>query len=315
MILSVVVSAYSLERFNDLIDVIDGISNQTYSSIETIIIIDKNKELFDKITNYVKTNRLKSMYIIFNPENKGLSYSRNIGIKNSHGSIIAFIDDDAIPHTDWAKNIVKTFDEDSLIGAVTGDVIPQWECKEMSWFPCVLHWMLSCSYVMTPTEKKEFERGFGTNMAFKKEVFDNVGIFDTNLGINGKKWVGGEDSDMFLRVKKSGMKIMFNPNIQVQHKIYKYRIKAKFLAKRAFNGGYSVFLMRKLTRYSLQNSTEHKYIKYLMFNFFPRKLKSVFTKFSLVPIKQIFAVILVLFFEFIGFIYGYLSLSKISNNN
>lgn len=310
MILSVVVSAYSFERSHDLIDVIDGISNQTYSPIEAIVVIDKSKELFDKVNNYVKTNSLKNMRLIFNPENKGLSYSRNIGIKNSHGSIIAFIDDDAVPTANWAKYIIETFDEDSLIGAVTGDVTPKWEFDSMSWFPRELHWMLSCSYVMTPTKKQEFERAFGTNMAFKRDVFSTIGMFDVNLGLNSKRWVGGEDSDMFLRVKKFGMKIVFNPNIIVYHKVYRYRIKIKSLAKRAFNGGYSVFLMKKLVKYSLHNSTEHKYIKHVLFNFFPRVLKGIITKFSLIPVKQICAVILVLFFEFIGFLYGYFSLSN-----
>jgi glycosyltransferase involved in cell wall biosynthesis len=210
MILSVIVSAYSLERFHDLADVIDGISNQTYNQIETIIIIDENKELFDKVNGYINVKNLENVHTIFNSENKGLSHSRNIGIKSSHGSIIAFIDDDAVPSIDWAKNIVETFNEDSLIGAVTGDVIPQWECSDMAWFPRELYWMLSCSYVMTPKEKKEFERGFGTNMAFKRNIFDKVGIFDTNLGINGKKWVGGEDSDMFLKVKKGEEKVRKN---------------------------------------------------------------------------------------------------------
>ncbi len=241
MIFSVIVSAYSLERFHDLTDVIDGICNQTYSPIEAIIIIDKDKNLFDKVNEYKKIKHFGNIHTIFNSENRGLSYSRNIGIKNSHGSIIAFIDDDAVPSKDWAKNIIKTFDEDSLIGAVTGDVIPQWECNEMSWFPRELYWMLSCSYVMTPTEKKEFERGFGTNMAFKRDIFDRIGMFDTNLGINGKRWVGGEDSDMFMKVKKLRMKIIFNPEIRVQHKIYGYRIKTNSLAKRAFSGGYSVY--------------------------------------------------------------------------
>lgn len=305
MILSVIVSAYSLERFHDLADVIDGISNQAYSPIETIIIIDENKELFNKVNEYIKVKNLENVHTIFNSENKGLSYSRNIGIKSSHGSIIAFIDDDAVPSIDWAKNIVETFNEDSLIGAVTGDVTPQWECSDMSWFPRELYWMLSCSYVMTPKEKKEFERGFGTNMAFKKNIFDKIGVFNTNLGINGKKWVGGEDSDMFLKVKKAGMKILFNPEICVRHKIYSYRIKTKNLAKRAFNGGYSVFLMKKLTNYSLYDSTEHQYMKHIIFKFFPLTVRNISSKNPLISIKQMFIVSVVLFSEFSGLVYGY----------
>lgn len=81
MILSVIVSAYSLNRLNNLIQLIDGISDQSYKSFESIIVIDKNKELFNKIREYISSNRLKNINTIFNPENKGLSYSRNVGVK------------------------------------------------------------------------------------------------------------------------------------------------------------------------------------------------------------------------------------------
>lgn len=304
MKLSVVTSAYSIDRINDLKDLLDGLSNQTCKLFETIIVIDKNKELLERINEYIDKNSFKNMHIIFNPENKGLSYNRNIGIKNSSGDIIAFIDDDAIPFDNWGKAIIETFEEDENIGAVTGEIIPLWEHEEMSWFPKELHWMLSCSYVMTPTTKQEFERGFGTNMSFKREVFDRAGTFDTNLGINGKKWVGGEDTDMFLRVKKLGMKIIFHPDVCVKHKVYKYRIETKNLIKRAFNGGYSVALMKNELEYELSQSTENSYLKHLMFRFYPTKFLESVTNPSLILLKQAYVVTIVMFFEFSGFVYG-----------
>jgi len=110
----------------------------------------------------------------------------------------------------------------------------------MSWFPKELHWMISCSYIMTPNQKEEVERGFGTNMAFKRYLLDDVGMFDTNLGIKGKNWVGGEDTDMFLSIKEAGKKVIFNPDARVLHKVYAYRISTKNIMKRAFDGGVSV---------------------------------------------------------------------------
>lgn len=304
MDLSVIISAYSLDRYRDLTEVLDGLNKQTYNSFETIVVIDKNIELFNNISEYIKTNRIKNVNIIFNPENKGLSYSRNLGIENSTGSIIAFIDDDAIPSRNWAKNIVENFEEDNLIGAITGDIFPLWESEDLSWFPKELHWMISCSYVMTPNTKQYFDRGFGTNMAFKKEVFLKAGNFDTTFGINGKKWVGGEDTEMFLRVKDLGMKVVFNPDIYVQHKVYSYRVKTRNVIKRAFNGGYSVSLMKKKLNYTVLDSKENRYFKHILLNFYPSKFKELILKPSVILLKQIFTVSIVIIFELAGYIYG-----------
>jgi len=314
MYLSVIISAYSLDRYRDLTEVLDGLKKQKFGSFEKIVVIDENKELFNNINEYIKINKIDNIKTIFNPDNRGLSYSRNLGIENSTGSIIAFVDDDAIPFENWTKSIIKTFEEDKLIGAVTGDIIPLWEHESLSWFPRELHWMISCSYVMTPKIKQDFDRGFGTNMAFKREVFNKAGNFDTKFGINGKRWVGGDDTEMFLRVKKLGMKTVFNPETCVQHKVYKHRVKTRNIIKRAFNGGYSVFLMKRKLDYQLSDSKEQGYLRYLLLRFYPFKFKELISKPSLTILKQIFAVSIVVFFESAGYMYGILGYKAEKDN-
>lgn len=306
MMLSVVVSAYSLKRLHDLTDVIDGIKNQTYNPIEAVIVIDESKELFDKINNHISINNLKNMQVIFNPENKGLSYSRNIGIKYSNGSIVAFIDDDAVPSVNWAKCVIETFNEDPQIGAVTGDIIPLWEYENMSWFPKELFWMISCSYIMTPTKKEEVERGFGTNMAFNRQLLLEVGMFNTNLGIKANNWIGGEDTDMFLNIKEKGKKVMFNPDARVLHKIYVHRTNTKNIIKRAFNGGVSVAIMKKVRKYNMKNSIENTYLKCLLLEFYPKKFVEILRKPSVIPLKQIVIVSAVMIFESMGYLHGHI---------
>lgn len=301
--LSIVASAYSFDRYNDLIDLLNGIKEQTYKEGEAIIVIDQNKELYGKISEYILLNNLHGIKLVFNSENRGLSYSRNIGVTHATGDIIAFIDDDAIPYPEWAEEILNTFNDDE-IGAVTGDVIPLWEYKEMSWFPKELHWMISCSYIMTPNKKEEVERGFGTNMAFRKDLLYKVGMFDTNLGIKINNWVGGEDTDMFLSIKEMGKKVIFNPDAKVLHKVYAYRIGTKNIIKRAFNGGMSVAIMKKVRRYKIKNSIEDAYLKGLLFKFYPNILKEFMKKPSVVPLKQMAIVSAVMIFESIGYLRG-----------
>ena len=49
----------------------------------------------------------------------GLSRSRNRGARYSEAEIVAFIDDDAVPKTDWLCNLIEEFSDPSVM-AVTG---------------------------------------------------------------------------------------------------------------------------------------------------------------------------------------------------
>lgn len=304
MSLSVIVSAYSSDRYHDLTDLLNGLDEQTCSSFETVIVIDKNKELFDKINQYIKIKGIKNTVQIFNHENRGLSHSRNIGIQNSKGSVVAFIDDDAVPSPNWVKSIIETFKEDE-IGAVTGEVIPLWEFKEMSWFPKELFWMISCSFENISSPKMEVASGFGVNMAFKKKLILDLGMFNTDLGINGKKWQGGEDSDMFLRIREFGKKVVFNSETKVFHKVYAHRIYLKNILKRAFNGGLSIVFMKNMRAYDL--TIENAYLKRLLLEFYPSQLNKLIFSPSTIPLKRMTIVSAVVIFEGLGYLYGIMS--------
>jgi glycosyltransferase involved in cell wall biosynthesis len=301
MKISIIISTYSIDRYGDLVDLLESIKIQTYKDIEIIIIIDKDRELYNKIER-IACDKYKNIKTVFNPKNRGLSYSRNVGIKCATGDIITFIDDDAIPVPKWAEVIVNTFDSDD-VGAVTGDIIPLWEHEDMSWFPKELHWMISCSYIMTPSSKCEIERGFGTNMSFRSNLIDKIGMFNTNLGINGRKWVGGEDTDMFLRVRDSGKKIIFDPDVRVLHKICVHRVGIRNIMKRAFDGGVSLVYMSNIRSYDVKKSTEKDYLKKLIFKFYPKKFKMLISKPS-DSLRQMISVTIVIITQGTGYLYG-----------
>ena len=76
---------------------IKSVLNQTYKKFELIIIYDDiSLNDYETIKNYVGNN--KKIKIIKNKKNIGAGKSRNIGIKNSKGNIITFIDSDDTWH-------------------------------------------------------------------------------------------------------------------------------------------------------------------------------------------------------------------------
>lgn len=90
-LVSVIMPAYNGEKYIQA--AINSIINQTYSNWELIVIDDASTDATTKIISSVKDDRIKKIY---NKENKGISYSTNLGTKQSMGKYIALLDDDDI---------------------------------------------------------------------------------------------------------------------------------------------------------------------------------------------------------------------------
>jgi GT2 family glycosyltransferase len=72
--------------------------------------------------------------------------------------------------------------------------------------------------------------GAGANMAFRKEVFDEVGLFDIRLGAGASGC--SEDSEMWYRILLKGHEILYTPRTIVYHR---HRQDFKALYKQMFS--------------------------------------------------------------------------------
>lgn len=94
----------SFNRFKYLLNAIDSVKKQTYKNIEIIVVNDGSTDISymdNNIENVKFINLDKNSKILFGFSN--INYVRNIGIKNSNGHYIAFLDDDDI----WLPNKIQ----------------------------------------------------------------------------------------------------------------------------------------------------------------------------------------------------------------
>ena len=272
MKVSVIISTYSLERFNDVLDCINSLSRQTLLPYEVILVLDPVEELREF---YV--SRVPSHVKIVISEEKGLSNARNAGVRRAFGNVVAFIDDDAVADKDWLRILVKNYDDLDVLG-VGGLVMPVWENGRPIWFPEELDWVVGCSYKGLPEHKSCVRNPIGCNMAFRKDVFEKVGYFKSDIGRQGKKLLGSEEAEFSTRMIGiiPNAKIIYDPSAIVHHNVPKSRAGFRYFMRRSFYEGVSKRLMEKVESNPTDVlSVEKQYIKYLLKVSIPLRLKRI----------------------------------------
>jgi len=281
-LLSMVITSYTTERLKDIFELLDRIKAQTYSDFEIIFIAERSKELEERVKNYVGEKNIPNMKVIFNNGEQGMSSARNLGIQQAKGDIIAFIDDDALPFPDWAEEMVKTYEDGSVIG-VTGPVSPLWEDEAVDWFPDELDWILGCSSFSGITQNQEIRNVWGTNMSFRREAFNVAGTFSSTIGAIQGKRLHGEEVELSLRIKERTKKqIIYNPKVRVKHKVYKNRLSSRFIARSSYWIGYTRYGLKKLYPNGYEGNSllnvEHQLLRRIFIRLFPSILKTFLIK-------------------------------------
>jgi len=276
MKVSVIICTYSLERLNDTVDAVDSILKQTYTDLEVIISVDHN----EKLLQVLKERFPEEVLFAFNNNVKGLSDTRNAGVKKATGDIIAFIDDDAKADKRWAEVLVSNYTDPDVL-SVGGKLVPLWEKNRPSWFPEELDWVVGCTYKGHPQEKKEVRNLIGCNMSFRREVFARIGNFKPTIGRLGKIPLAGEEMEYCVRLQAmfTRGKVLFDPEAVVYHKVDKQRESLKYILKRSYGEGVSKSIINKSTDKVKILSTENTYLKHLFLKSIPWYLgKSVLLK-------------------------------------
>ena len=246
-LLSIIITSYTLERLKDIFELLDSIRAQTYPNIETIFVAERSRGLYERVKTYGEGKAVPNMMVVFNDGELGLSPARNLGIRHTNGDIIAFVDDDVVLFPDWAEEIVKAQEDDSVIG-VTGPAFPLWEDESLQWLPEEFYWLISCIGWTGWTETRIVRGAFGANMAFKREAFDDGCLFSPNAGYAraGHHQPVSDDLEFSLRVRKrTGQAIIFSPGPRVWHRASKHRLSLGFVAARAHQIGCTRRIVRR----------------------------------------------------------------------
>jgi len=195
---SVVVCTHNGER--TLPECLKRLSSLTYPDYEVIVVNDGSTDASGDIARAHDA-------ILVETEHRGLSFARNAGIERASGEIVAFLDDDAYPDSDWLHYVAASLRANAHAG-VGGPNIPPGDDGLVA--DCVA--LSPGAPIHVLISDREAEHVPGCNMAFRRSALEEIGGFDERFR------VAGDDVDVCWRLQESGRTLGFSAGAVVMHR-------------------------------------------------------------------------------------------------
>ena len=253
---SVVIAAFSMNRWDYLLAAAASAGEQTISVMETVVVIDHHPGLLARARAGIP-----GVLVIPNRGRQGASGARNSGVAASRGEVVAFLDDDAVASSCWLESLLRHFANPGVIG-VGGRLDPLWAGQRPRWFPREFDWTVGGSYLGMPGTARPVRNVWSGNMAIRRHVFDVAGGFREGFGK-----VGGqacpEDTDLCLRTATAvaGGTWIYEPTGVVGHRVPVQRATFSYFCARCFNEGKGKAELAALNGVGESTSIERRYVR------------------------------------------------------
>jgi glucosyl-dolichyl phosphate glucuronosyltransferase len=145
----------------------------------------------------------------------GKANALNTGLSSARGDIILIVDDDVTVNPALFSSHLEEH-QSTGFHAIQGRILPGKDPRGGSADPAKLR-EYNIPYIDYGDQVREIRGLTGTNMSFKREVFEKVGLFDTRLGPGAAGF--SEDTEYSIRIRKAGFKIGYTPDAVVYHEL------------------------------------------------------------------------------------------------
>lgn len=215
MLFTVVIPTY--RRPQDLVRCLDGLKQQRRLPDRVFVIVrDSDLATWEFLAEYpLDSLPLKALTV----NETGVVAAMNKGLDAAEGDVIAFTDDDAIPHQDWLEKIESHFLSDNRIGGVGGKDIMYHGTQlvtgerktvgKLQWFGRVIG-----NHHLGVGKVREVDVLKGVNMSFRHAAIKEM-YFDRRMQGTGAQ-VHFELAFCLL-LKKAGWKLIYDPELKVDH--------------------------------------------------------------------------------------------------
>jgi len=215
---------------------LQSIASQTYpAELITAYVCDgmSNDGTRELIMDFAKTH---SQFTLLDNVRKTTPFALNLGIKTSKAEIVIILGAHSELDSDFVKKSVESFEVDPAIMCTGGVLENVYENETSRMIGAAMSSSFGVGNAHFRTGNKS---GFVDTVAFgayKREIFDKVGLFDEEL-------IRNQDDEFNFRVTNAGYKIYLNHEIKCR---YFVRASFKKLYRQYYQYGYwKVFVNKK----------------------------------------------------------------------
>lgn len=177
-------------KSDDIRACLKSVLAQTYPDFEVLVIDDGSTDESASIINGFNDSRLKYIY----KNNGGVSSARNLGIRESSGDWITFMDADDIMYPNALSvyyGLIKKYPLTNFVVASTDQSNKKYPRREYDYLVRDYDLMNAISYA-----KSGFSLVHTDCVCVKRQMFDSVGAFNEN-------YTHGEDMDLWKRLSEA----------------------------------------------------------------------------------------------------------------
>jgi len=255
---SVVICCYTEHRWQDVVEAIKSLGEQTLAPSEVLLVVDHNEELLRRACG-----AFDGIRVLANSHRRGLSGARNTGVEAATGVIVAFLDDDASSDPEWLATMLAPY-RDPDVAAVGGTAVPVWpDGRAPALLPAELYWIIGCGFTGQPARLAEVRNLMGCAMSFRRDLVLRLGGFAEQVGRTAALPLGCEETELCIRLRQRvpGAKVLLQPAATVRHRVSADRVSWRYLRRRSWAEGLSKAAVSTLVGQRDALSTERSYVR------------------------------------------------------
>ena len=193
----------SRNRPDALNKVVGSIGQQSYQDAFEIIVVDQSDQ------PSTPQAPPKGTFIYIKSETRGTSASKNIAIGKAHGEYIVQLDDDSTVSEDFLNRLNDLTEKYPDISCLCGLIKNTEDGRPFS------------RYMRDDCHNKtigfyNFDCCLCAAMAIKRSAFDDIGLYDEELG-SGRYFGSSEESDLVLRLLMKGHRVIYDCDFVSYH--------------------------------------------------------------------------------------------------
>lgn len=180
---------------------------------------------------------------------QGAGYARQQGARIAQGELLAYLDDDNWPSTNWVSEAVAFAKLHPKAGAFGSRISPFFESPPSQELRPILPYLAIVERGDSPHLYQPHKNGTppSAGLVIRREAWlhaipDQLFL----IGRVGQSMLAGEDSELLIHLHKANWQLWHNPDMQISHYIPINRLQASYLKKNLLGIGLCRYYLRML---------------------------------------------------------------------